>query len=428
MSKKLLVTLLSVILALSCAGLFACGKTEEPEETSYTITFVAEGVTVGTQTVKEGKYVNPPSDPTSSKANFVFDGWFKDEAFTNEFKFTEKPTSDMTLYAKFIEKIDLTVAVWSKYFAEDYASYLTKIKTDFAAKESKINVLYREYAGEDYDSVELFGAAINAAGDIDVILGSGNNIVSKGGVQGVVAKAAMKDEYKANDRQAALLDYENEYAVALYTMVTGITSETATVTLHGTEGVIASGKLSSILGDKLEYDAPVKSGETFVGWATTESATEAEISAETEITYNTVKSLVKDGAVNLYPVFSVASFDITVYVYLDNGNNKNYITAEESAAMKAAFVAAHPDKKVNWVEINEGNAAAFGTKATEGKADVVIAGNNVGDFAVIAEGDGAKVKLGAGWTANDSRYIAVAAGSENALAIDLWKILTAAKA
>lgn len=72
----------------------------------YTITFETNGAgDIESVEVTDGKLEKLPE---ISKTGYIFKGWFKDEAFTQEFKIEEKITSDLTLYAKW-EVIKYTV-------------------------------------------------------------------------------------------------------------------------------------------------------------------------------------------------------------------------------------------------------------------------------------------------------------------------------
>ena len=511
--KKFLTLFFALVLALSCIGLVACGGGNDntPEETTYTITFMSEGEVYKTQQVTSGKFVNKPTAPTPKDENTEFAAWYKDAAFTEEFKFAaEKPTSDMTLYAKFVAKeaaltveffngeervdskelkgtasitldavtggkgevfvgwafdkdataadkkagdtltkaevedkaydnvvkmyavftkADVVAAVWERYFLAENETFLTAIKTDYSAANASVLVEYRVYDDTNYHDVATFGAAINEDGDVDIILGSGANIVTTGKVEGIVTRANMIEKYKAGNRQAALLDKDNASAVNMYKMLTGLSDNTAKITLSYGETPV-TGTVSELFGDNLEYTLPEKENATFIGWATTADATEAAIDSATALTYEAVKDLLAEGEVTLYPVFENVTYDLVVYVYLGN-SSKTYITEEESAAMKAAFEATHSDKKIKWENISGVAVDGFATSAIGGGADVVIAGKAMGDLTVItdAETNGNKTLTGAGWCENTSRYVAVVSGHEtNNLAIELWTLISTAKA
>ena len=80
---------------------------------TYTVTFDNnDGSTPPTTTqitVKEGQKVDEtkiPDDPT--KDGFIFTGWYKEAACTNEFDFETEITENTTVYAKWVEKVTIT--------------------------------------------------------------------------------------------------------------------------------------------------------------------------------------------------------------------------------------------------------------------------------------------------------------------------------
>lgn len=87
-------------------------NTEQPgtDETKskYTVTFNSNGGSdVEAQTVESGSNATKPEDPT--KEGFVFMGWYSDETLETEFIFSETAiTSDITLYAKWVDEASVT--------------------------------------------------------------------------------------------------------------------------------------------------------------------------------------------------------------------------------------------------------------------------------------------------------------------------------
>ncbi|MGI6781566.1 MAG: InlB B-repeat-containing protein [Acholeplasmataceae bacterium] len=73
------------------------------KEDFFTVSFETYGGQyIASQKVKDGEYAVRPNDPI--KKGYDFKGWFSDNNFNNEFIFeTVKITSNMTVYAKFIE-------------------------------------------------------------------------------------------------------------------------------------------------------------------------------------------------------------------------------------------------------------------------------------------------------------------------------------
>lgn len=95
MRKLLRSTLIVLIGIVMTAGVFACAKAK-----SYTITFEPNGGSAVTAvTAEEGAAITKPSDPT--KADYTFDGWYKDSALTEKYTFpSAMPGEDVKLYAK----------------------------------------------------------------------------------------------------------------------------------------------------------------------------------------------------------------------------------------------------------------------------------------------------------------------------------------
>jgi len=86
---------LIVVVMIFGIVLMSCDKKDK-----FFVTFNSnEGSTVSSQTVKEGKKVTKPNDPTRDGYTFV--AWYKDSSFTNEWNFdTGVVNADITLYAK----------------------------------------------------------------------------------------------------------------------------------------------------------------------------------------------------------------------------------------------------------------------------------------------------------------------------------------
>ena len=108
--KKRLVALLILALVM-VLSLTSCGdpigdwldRINPPEE--YAVYFIAgDGVSVPSQTVKEGELVTKPTDPTLH--GYEFDGWYKDDAYTTPWNFESDVVKQNTLiYAKWVEHV-----------------------------------------------------------------------------------------------------------------------------------------------------------------------------------------------------------------------------------------------------------------------------------------------------------------------------------
>lgn len=68
----------------------------------YTVTFDSKGgLPVSSKNIVTGNVIDPWQ--TTTKAGFIFDGWYRDAGLTQPFTSTDVVTSDMTLYAKWKE-------------------------------------------------------------------------------------------------------------------------------------------------------------------------------------------------------------------------------------------------------------------------------------------------------------------------------------
>ncbi|MBP3840523.1 MAG: InlB B-repeat-containing protein [Bacilli bacterium] len=96
----------------------------EISKKTYTVTFNTNGGTnITSQTIKEDeKAIRPSEDPTKSGYNFI--DWYTTSSYTKVFDFDTPITSDITIYARFVD---------SKYVAEINGSYYTTLASAIAA-------------------------------------------------------------------------------------------------------------------------------------------------------------------------------------------------------------------------------------------------------------------------------------------------------
>lgn len=74
--------------------------------TVYTFDFDTDGGSpVDRQTIEEGGYAERPEDP--EKENFTFDDWYADSELTDVYDFGMSVTSDTTVYARWIEDVEM---------------------------------------------------------------------------------------------------------------------------------------------------------------------------------------------------------------------------------------------------------------------------------------------------------------------------------
>ena len=92
-------TLCSALLVAAAFTFTSCGELDDPVR-EFNVTFQSNGGSaIEAVTVKEGDKVTKPTNPT--RDGFAFVAWFKESAFTTEWKFdTDIVTANITLYAK----------------------------------------------------------------------------------------------------------------------------------------------------------------------------------------------------------------------------------------------------------------------------------------------------------------------------------------
>ena len=79
------------------------------------------GSAISSQTVKTGKTASKPADPL--KGGYKFAGWYSDETLTTAFDFSTPITSDITLYAKWVE-IPAPISVYQVKFSTNRGSWI----------------------------------------------------------------------------------------------------------------------------------------------------------------------------------------------------------------------------------------------------------------------------------------------------------------
>lgn len=113
--KKCSLLLVVALLIITSISLIACNDTDNTQ-TSYKVSFVVDGQPYFSISTKGGEEIIMPANPTKDK--YVFDGWYRDngvwnQPFTAKSFLYEKPTSDITVYAKWVEivvKVEYTVS------------------------------------------------------------------------------------------------------------------------------------------------------------------------------------------------------------------------------------------------------------------------------------------------------------------------------
>lgn len=373
-----------------------------------------------------------------SKLGFVFEGWSLTENGEILYAATDKvsyydiidlfgTTGEAKLYAQFTARVaneGLIVAVWSRYVSEEQA---TAIKTGFEAyltehSIAKFDIEFRAYAE---NSVADFCAAVLKDGDIDVIIGAGNTVNASNGIDYIRRENMTAADL--TDRRVVLLT-DTERALLYFSYESGIENADAEVTFVVGQTTGEAQTLNSVLANDAEIPEVVAPADkVFAGWATTENATEAEITAKT-INYDTVKDLLNEGKVTLYPVFvsEASSPDMVVAVWVNEGK---WISDENLEAIKAGF-AAYLAESGDTAEYN----IVWRVYTPTGVADLGAAVNADKDVDIII-GCGSNVtsKGGVETIEKENLTFPVAGSSrmaarltENELAVKLYTYLTAA--
>ena len=471
--KKKFLGLITLLLA---ASLTACGSPKPASEgghstpseqgtsqaiaTRYTVKFENNGERVATESVKEGETLTAAQIPTvRAPEGKVFKGWANEQNEIVDLT-TYVVTGDVTFHAVFedeqeqgdvlsVEDVKETGKTYYMVFGwwevkdpadpDKVTSHLTKqtvrlfyaniinyLKASGATDENIANIQFRDYSS---DTVANMGAAINADGDVDIMIGVGNNINSTAGVTLYNSSNDYKFQTPMGDgtaRYVACLSTATELGVSTYTWLkntdAGIASfvrvltdaeiaaslvpvdldftvivhadEVKTTVLHSKDDVVDMGTIT------------VPDGKIFKGFALSAGGEVAlDVAKDATLKYDDVKSLVADGVktVDLYPVIEdapVVAKDLVVYVQV-NGSN---LTLVEAKLLEARFNTTLTTENVKFNFI-DGNAAAF-TGAIGDDSDVIIGGNNpVNNLGKHA--DGPTANAGAKHFANTSRKVII---------------------
>ena len=124
-------------------------------EASYKVTFMSEGKELYSGYVSSGEKISRPA-PNPTKDNYRFDDWYTDETFKTKFDFNTTIKQNVSVYAKFIEQVKITIDTNGgknngfETIAVDKGSTLKK--SDI---ESKITLLVTPPAGKRFDYVTV---------------------------------------------------------------------------------------------------------------------------------------------------------------------------------------------------------------------------------------------------------------------------------
>ncbi len=430
MKKKLLPLVGAMLLALTIGACTAKGNNTNPDDgggsevvTKYTITFYVDGERYATKKVEEGQHITGVNNPTKEGYKFVC--WLegetpidletyvvtKDARFDASFEVDEGDVLSVDDVKEEGKSYYLVFGWWEvndpadptkvtssltkptvRLFYENMIKYL-KLKTPAATDAEIANIQFRNYSS---DTVANMGQAINADGDVDIIIGVGPNIKTGGGVDyydrfQTSMGAGPKDRYVVAPTVASDLGKEtfawlkdtDAGKAAFLRELTNAEIEASfvpetidlAVTVHGDTNI------TTTLDDKDDViEMPtitIEEGKQFNGFATTENAEEAELNVAKNATlkYDDVKSLVAENAhtLDLYPVIKnapVVEEDLIVYIQVYSDK----LRMGEAKLLESRFKAAHPDKNIKFNFV-EGKSSVFTEAIGTNPVDVIIGGN-----------------------------------------------------
>ena len=338
---------------------------------------------------------------------------------------------------------ELVVWVYGVNGAKEPTTYITfdeseRMKSEFlkldVAKDKEILWNYVEgLVNAD------FNAAVNGANPaVDVVI-SGNKLDNDDvciACHSTYGKVRVGEGWFENTgrRVAVTANCEDhlELAVALYDLVRNV----------GPDAEFAMSEEAITIDAGTTYTLSAPAYNQTVTWSSSdESVATVENGVVTAVAAGTATITAKDEnnnevtcvvTVTAAPV--VDPYGLVVYVY-GAGPSTTYISKEESEALKEAFVALNVigDKELVWTYIEGIKNAPFNetVNAADPKADVVFSGNKIdNDEVVVALSETyGKVKVGAGWVENTSRYVAITASCNAHLdaALALYNLASTAK-
>ena len=133
---------------------YAIVSKESTETTKYTVHFDSNGGSqVEDKEVTAGNSIAEPTAPTNGDK--VFDGWFEDETLTTRFDFNTPITSNVTLYAKWIDKEESDNFETEKYTITDSSGNVISF-TEEKEREFTLNIIdYLTFSLEDLENAGI---------------------------------------------------------------------------------------------------------------------------------------------------------------------------------------------------------------------------------------------------------------------------------
>ena len=331
----------------------------EPVKTTYTVIFEANGERHATLKVKEGETITATIPTPQAPEGYAFVGWLEGDTLVD--LSTYVVTKNVTFVAKYeSQTIDnsldvnatkeegkeyyLVIGWWETTGVDSngdkkYTSYLTEelvrlfygnlnlyLKAKGASDSDLANVQVRNYSS---DTVADMGALVLADGDVDIMIGVGNNVNSTAGLTLYESsndnKFATEMGSTPTSRYVALLSSTNELGVNVFDWLRTDTGKKAfnqalkesdivvvpertnvidlTVTVHGDTDVA-----THLEDNETAVTMPtitVADGYEFKGFAkSSDGEVVLNVTADATLTYANLKSLINvgDTTLDLYPV------------------------------------------------------------------------------------------------------------------------------
>ena len=153
----------------------------------YAVVFKDGETVLSTQSLVEGDLVEVPTAPT--KENAIFNGWYSDAEFTQRFDFGTPVSTATTIYAKWINKVDVTFKDGNDVLSTQsvYEGQNVEVPTAPTKENNKFNGWYKDAeCTEAFDfSKPIASATTMYAGWVDkytVSFMNGDTLVSEGTV------------------------------------------------------------------------------------------------------------------------------------------------------------------------------------------------------------------------------------------------------
>lgn len=497
-TSLLMVLGLSLLTLTACGGgdggQGSSSTSSQQQATKYTVKFYSEDTLYKTLKVEENTTIGSENVDDPIKSGYLFVNWVDIDNNVVDLD-TYTVTKNINLYATFEEVITddtlivnaekepgvdyyLVVGWWETTKTNDDGSpkitssldvstvrlfydNLNKYLKAYGASDAQMDLVqFRDYSTAE---VAEMGQKINTDGDVDLMIGVGNNINSDAGVslyEGNDGKIDCNMGTQLKSRKVALVNHEemNPLAISIFDWLkTDLGKEAFKRELQDSEITVAPERTNNVdlkvtvngatdpvvtqmttKDDAIQVPTlTIEEGYKFLGYATTENATEAEITAavNTPLTYKDVEKLVGTATtLTLYPVIVEEiinnEFDLVVYVHVVSSAKINQAEIDLVADRFAGSL--DGSYNIKYVYVTEGNAEAFKERiqtdiAAGETIDVVIGGNATTNKFNAYDVNTPNVSIAAGHFEDTSRKVIVlnsCASNHVDLAKQLYAFLT----